>query len=192
MNRKRPAPSGAAGEIPPAPERSALDDAVRLLSRRPRTRAEVRDRLARRGHPAGEIDDALARLAARGIVDDAALARHWIEVRAARRGYGPGRLIRELESRGVPPEVARRALEDSVREGAVEPREILDREAVKRVAALRGDRGRRAYARVYNSLLRAGFDPGEIHEALARHFSGPVDGPDASPTGTGTDDDDIA
>jgi len=173
------------------PDRGALAEAVRMLARRPLTRAEVRTRLHDRGYPEPDIEEALARLDSIGAVDDAALARHWVEVRSARKGHGARRLIRDLEARGVDPGIAQRALVEAVEGDGVDLDAVLRREAGKRVRALGARRDRRAYARVYTALLRAGFEPGEIHEALTTHFSGSGEPQDGHPDGTGNHDHDL-
>lgn len=83
--------------------------AIRLLSYRPRSRAELRQRLLRRGFPAQEVEDALERLSRQGLVDDAAFARFW---REARQGMSPRstRLIQgELRQKGISAEAVAEA-----------------------------------------------------------------------------------
>ncbi|MEE9203234.1 MAG: regulatory protein RecX [Dehalococcoidia bacterium] len=83
--------------------------ALHLLSYRPRSRAELRQRLLRRGFPAQGVEEELERLAQQGLVDDAAFARSW---REAREGMSPrsARLIQgELRRKGVDPEAAAEA-----------------------------------------------------------------------------------
>jgi regulatory protein len=83
--------------------------ALQLLSYRPRSRAELRQRLLRRGFPAQGVEEELKRLAQQGLVDDAAFARSW---REAREGMSPrsARLIQgELRHKGVDPEAAAEA-----------------------------------------------------------------------------------
>ena len=184
-------PDTPSGRRSSAPDRGALADGVRMLARRPLTRAEVHDRLLARGHTEDEIVEALARLTTLGALDDAALARHWVEVRSVRRGHGRERLTRDLEARGIDPETVRRAFEEAIESTGIDLAEVLRREARKRVHALGTRRDRRAYARVYNALLRAGFEPGSIHHALTTHFSGSGENQDDAPDGTGTDDHDL-
>jgi SOS response regulatory protein OraA/RecX len=52
-----------------------------LLSRRAWTRAELIARLRRRGAPPDVATEVVTDLAARGYVDDAAYARHWVSSR---------------------------------------------------------------------------------------------------------------
>ena len=55
--------------------------ATRYLSYRPRSEAEVRQRLQQRGFDGGGIEAALTRLKEQGLVDDAAFAQFWTDNR---------------------------------------------------------------------------------------------------------------
>ena len=173
------------------PERGPLAEAVRMLARRPLTCAEVRTRLLDRGHDEAGVEDAIERLGTIGALDDAALARHWVEVRSARKGHGPRRLLRDLEARGVDASTARRAIDEAIDSDGLDLGAVLRREAEKRVRGLGSRRDRRAYARVYTALLRAGFESGEIHEALTTHFSGSGEPRNDAREGTGIHDHDL-
>ncbi len=148
---------------------SAFERALALVERKPLTRAEVRKKLVGEGFDPGEAEAAVERLAASGVLDDARLASHYLSTRTERLGHGRGRLIAELVRRGVEPEVAERAWEEIVGTGDLDPRALLDREASRRAAAEGGALDRRGYARVYNALLRAGFEPGDVEAALERY-----------------------
>jgi regulatory protein len=54
-----------------------LNAAVRYLGYRPRSEAEIRQRLLKRGFDSDATEKALARLKEQGLVDDAAFARFW-------------------------------------------------------------------------------------------------------------------
>ncbi len=90
----------------------ALDAAIRLLAVRPRSIAELRQRLRRRGFDAGTIDRVLARLQELEYVDDEAFARYWVENRERFRPRGPHALRYELFQKGVPADVVDRVLAD--------------------------------------------------------------------------------
>ena len=94
----------------PDAARTALEVAGRLLSRRPYTEAELRERLARRGLDEDVIDHTIARLGSLDLVDDGAFAQQWVEERAGRKGIGSRRLRAELEAKGVAPEQIEEAL----------------------------------------------------------------------------------
>jgi 5-dehydro-2-deoxygluconokinase len=74
--------------------------ALRLLTGRARTRAELVRRLEERGYTAAAVAEAVARLERVGLVDDAALAADVAEVRAA-RGLDAPAIALELRDRGV-------------------------------------------------------------------------------------------
>ncbi len=79
----------------------AYDKALQLLARRDHFRVELEEKLRRKGFGDDEIASAVGRLDELGLLDDEALARRFVEFRAADRGWGPRRLVAELERRGV-------------------------------------------------------------------------------------------
>jgi len=172
-----------------SPDRPALAEALRQLGVRPLTLAEIRKRLSSRGYSRDEIDGAIERLVAEGFLDDAGLARHYIAVRAERRGHGRNRLVRELEGRGVPGEVASAAWERVVSDGEVDPAALLRREVERKIGRQAGPLEGPSYRRVYNALLRAGFDASEIVSELRPHRA--VDGVGHSADPHGYDEDEL-
>ena len=145
----------------------AYRDAVRLLARRSLTRREIVSRLLARGHEDDDVEAAVARLAAHSAIDDAALARHWIASQAAARGRGRERALAELKARGIDDEVASAAWSQSVADGAIDTEAGLHRAIRRRLGPPPGAVGRARLARVYNALLREGFEPKQLDEALA-------------------------
>lgn len=61
---------------------------------------ELLDKLTRRGFDAGEAQRVLDALQADGLLSDARYAEAYVASRSA-RGFGPVRIVRELEQRGV-------------------------------------------------------------------------------------------
>jgi regulatory protein len=141
-------------------------DAVRLLARRPLAKRELLERLVARGHAPSEADEAIARLEAAGVVDDLALARHWIATRAGSRGRGRDRTIAELRARGVDPGTAARAWAEALADGEIDEAEGLKRAVRRRLGEPPGAQGSARLARVYNALRSEGFEPDEIASAL--------------------------
>ncbi len=142
--------------------------ALRWLSRRALTRAEVRARLQRAG-----VEDAeavLERLTQNRWLSDQAVADSEAS-EASRRRLGPGRLSARLRQRGVDPAVAREVL------AALLPAEVEDRarQAVRGVISREGvPRDRRARDRLVRRLLRLGFSAGVIARAMADMPGDPV------------------
>lgn len=136
--------------------------ALELLSRRPHSRKELKDKLLRRGIEEEDAEDCVAWLAERGFLDDeeyaGAVARHY-----AAKGYGAGRVRSELQRRGIDRELAADTLSDlpdnSGKIDAFLARRLgdpYDREAVRKVSA---------------ALFRRGFSWEEIRAALRRFDS---------------------
>lgn len=79
----------------------ALQLALRYLDSRPRSAAELRDKLIGKEIPPEAIDSALVRLQELGLVDDAAFARYWVENRQILRPRGTQALRDELRRKGI-------------------------------------------------------------------------------------------
>jgi regulatory protein len=134
-----------------------------LLSRRGWTEAELTARLRRRGAEPATAAAVVADLAARGYVDDAAYARHWVSTRAP-RGYGAARLRAELRARGVATPLIEAALAPLDRGDQLEQARRLVR---RRLAALTRVAPDKAAARLRDHLLRRGF-PGSLVAQVVR------------------------
>jgi regulatory protein len=153
----------------------AREAALRLLSHRARSRAELRRRLERKEIRAHIIDDTMRWLEERGYVDDAAFAESFVRDRLRLRPRGRGGLIRELRGKGVAEIVAAAAAD------AVMATEDVDDAALARTAArawarrngsLLGRSGGpeqrlRARRRLYAHLARRGFGPDAISAGIA-------------------------
>ncbi|MEI7644991.1 MAG: RecX family transcriptional regulator [Chloroflexales bacterium] len=90
----------------------ATQAALRLIDTRPRSIAELRERLRRKEFPAAAIDAAIARLSDLGLLDDAAFSRLWVENRRSFRPRGSLALRDELRRKGIPRDLIDAALAD--------------------------------------------------------------------------------
>lgn len=79
----------------------ALHTAMGLLEVRPRSVAELRERLLRKDFSPEACDRAIERLRELGMLDDAAFARQWVENRQTFRPRGASALRDELRRKGV-------------------------------------------------------------------------------------------
>lgn len=139
---------------------SAYQKAVELLARRAHFRRELAAKLAARSYPEEEIEQALARLADQGYLDERETARQWLDARLARGPEGRLRLIAELSRRGADPEVIDQVVAERVPD---DDREAA-RQAAERWQARRSGPPRpEALAR---HLERKGFAPGTIRGLL--------------------------
>lgn len=157
-----------------APERpSARERALRHLATRPRSVAEVDAKLLAEGYPRDEVDAVVSALKEARLLDDAILAEEFLAARAPRLGRGRSRLLVELERRGIEREVAAAAWDRVVEDGRLDPGEGLAKAARRLLGSAKGRLDRREYARVYNALLRAGFDETEVASVLEAHRPAP-------------------
>src|SRR3954447_14472737 len=77
------------------------DLALKALGYKERTESELRGWLAERGVEDAEIQEVIVLLAEAGAVDDASFARRYADDKCLLAGWGPERIARALEGRGV-------------------------------------------------------------------------------------------
>ena len=147
-------------------EEEARTDAIaaglRLLSYRPRSEAELRQRLSRRGTPSPLVDATVKRLREMGLLDDAAFARAWVESRDRASPRGRRLLLQELRAKGVEVNISREPVE------GVDESDAALRAAVRRATSLRRLPYEEFRRRLGDFLRRRGFDYEVIHETVER------------------------
>jgi regulatory protein len=79
----------------------AYELALRALGYKERTESELRCWLAERGVEDGEIEEVIALLGEAGAIDDESFARRYADDKRLLAGWGPDRIERALEGRGV-------------------------------------------------------------------------------------------
>lgn len=79
----------------------ALEKALKYLSPRPRSEAEIKSRLRRNGFDGDTIQQVLTRLKEQGLVNDAAFAQFWLENRENFRPRSRQLLGLELKQKGI-------------------------------------------------------------------------------------------
>lgn len=99
-------------DVPGDPESVAKLICLRLLTVKPRTRAQLAASLARRGVPDDAATSVLDRFADVGLIDDEAFARAWVDSRHHGRGLARRALATELRRRGVNESTVRDAVSD--------------------------------------------------------------------------------
>jgi regulatory protein len=93
--------------------------ALHFLSYRPRSSAEVRQNLIKRGISESLVEETLNRLQSAGLVNDEAFARAWVENRNAFRPRGKPALRMELRRKGLSDEIVQSVLDTQVNEEAL-------------------------------------------------------------------------
>jgi regulatory protein len=94
-------------------QEAALQKAMLLLSYRPRSEAEIRQRLQDDGFETEVISNAMDRLRSNGLLQDENFAKTWIENRGAFRPRSQKMLAYELRRKGVAEETIQQALTES-------------------------------------------------------------------------------
>jgi regulatory protein len=159
MQRRRSKRSeGNAGNAASTPEEiraRAFQRAVKLLAAKPRSIAELRERLAERCSSKTVIETVIARLREYGYLDDERYALGYASSKVRQQPIGRRRLELSLQRKKVDRAVADEALDQVFAETPEE--ELLDRALEKRVR-LRGRPKTRAEAKsLFDHLLRQGF-----------------------------------
>jgi regulatory protein len=132
-------------------QEAAYQRALRLLSFRPRSSAEVRKKLSQFGYTDEVIDNALARLLRSGLVDDARFAKEWAENRNEFRPRSRRALEYELRQRGLAREEIDQAL-DGLNEDS-----LALQAARKHARKLQGLPAADFRRKLYGFLARRGF-----------------------------------
>ncbi len=130
--------------------------AVKLLAAKPRSVAELRDRLLQgRFASKSVVEEVISRLKEYGYLDDERFAFSFASLKVKQRPTGRRRLQRDLSLKKVDSTVAEQALDLVYAETPEE--ELIDRAIEKRIR-LRGRPTNRAEAKsLFDHLLRQGF-----------------------------------
>ena len=144
------------------PQSRARARALRLLAARPRTEAQIRERLVRAGF-AEEAEGVVAWLRDLRYLDDAAFARDRAVGLVAPGRLGPRLAEQRLVAAGIPREAARRAVKEALGdEELARCRTIAER----RARGSPGDLEDREKARLSRFLLGRGFSGRAVSAAL--------------------------
>lgn len=138
----------------------ARDAALRLLSARERSSADLRERLRLKGYSAEAVTRVLARLVETGLQDDARYAEGYAEA-ARRRGVASRRVGMELRARGVDVEAAVAASTSRPEDEAARARAV----AVQRARGMAGLEPAVRARRLSGFLARRGY-PSDLVQTI--------------------------
>lgn len=163
--------------VPPAdPVNVGRNILIKQLTAGPRTRLQLETAMRKRLVPQDVIDSLLDRFEELGLVNDAAFADAWVRSRHESRGLAPRALARELQVKGVAPELIAEAVEtlDADQQEA-RARELVE----KKLASVAGLRRDQQVRRLTGMLARRGYSPSLCMKVVkdALQFGG-ADGPD--------------
>ena len=129
--------------------------ALRFLKIRPRSVAELKEKLKAKGFAVPEIEAAVSDLLASGFLDDRAFTKSWISYRLA-RPFGFRRIILELKEKGIDPPIIEQAMAQI--DSGYSPETIALELAQRRWQRLPAIDPARKKKRVLDFLLRRGFE----------------------------------
>ncbi|MEP6741456.1 MAG: regulatory protein RecX [bacterium] len=141
--------------------------AAKLLAAKPRSIAELRERLAeRRGVSEKIIDEVIARLKEYGYLDDERFAVSYASLKVKQRPTGRRRLQQDLKMKQVPSAVANQALDLVYAETPED--ELINRAIEKRIRLRGRPKDRKEAKSLFDHLLRQGFAFELVSEKVRR------------------------
>jgi regulatory protein len=160
-----------------------MQRAAKLLAAKPRSVAELRERLLEKSWTDEEaVDAALAKLKEYGYLDDERFAFGFASFRVRQKPVGRQRLSRDLQLKKVPRETADAAL-DLVYQETPED-ELIDRAIDKRIRLRGRPTTRQETKSLFDHLLRQGFS-GDLVYRKVRAASSAEDEDEADETPAG-------
>jgi regulatory protein len=139
-------------------------DALKMLARQEISESRLRERLARRGHPAATIDQAVSRLKEERAIDDVRVAQSIARTEAAVKHRGRHRVKRRIEHAGIARATASRAVDDVF--VGIDEEALLEASLAKRLRRRASIEDDADFARLYRYLIMQGFDPDRVMNAL--------------------------
>lgn len=158
MSRPRPKPRS--WRRLPDPTERAVALALKALSRRELTAAELRARLEARRVDPGVVEVVVERLQGAGGLDDERYARLFAEDKRALNGWGEERIRAALVARGVAGSMIDRALAGATHDGEIQ-RALEQLERRGEPVADEASRGR-----AYSFLVRRGYGSEVAYDAI--------------------------
>ena len=99
-----------------ATDKTVLAAAYAILARSSHSRAQVHDKLERKGFSGELIENCLKRLEELGYLDDEQVARRWTQVMLRERCWGILKAEQKLQQRGIKRDLARQVVDEAQRE----------------------------------------------------------------------------
>jgi regulatory protein len=147
---------------------SAYETALNLLTARPYTARNLKRKLAQKGFAGADIDAAIERLLANGLLDDKRYAEQFARGRLLGPGSSRRRIRQQLFQRGIPGDVADAAIESVIAEESIDLAAVIEKDARKKLASLAGLEPFVIRRRLYSHLARRGYDVDEINSVMKK------------------------
>ena len=145
----------------------AKDDALRLLSFRPRSTEELRSRLLKKKHDKNTIDSVVSLLSKHGLLDDEKFAKLYAMSLIQGKAAGKKQIRFDLRNKGLSPKTVESALEAI---SDFDEKEVALETAARRYERMKGVAKKTAKQRLYGFLSRRGFSTQSVFYALDKLF----------------------
>jgi regulatory protein len=142
----------------------AYVDGLKLAAGRELSEAQLRQRLARKGHAQQEIDAAVARLKEERAIDDARVAETIARTETSTRRRGKLRVRMQIERAGISTSTARKAVDDVF--GELDADTLLEAALTRRMLGRDRIDDDKEFQRLYRYLLNQGFDAERVMSVL--------------------------
>ena len=179
--RQRPKRNQEIEEQPPLDPAKARERvfqrAAKLLAAKQRSVEELREKLLTgRGATKAMVDEVIARLSEYGYLDDAKFAQSYASLRLRERPIGRRRLERDLWLKKVDKKTAETALDEVF--DATPESDLIDRAIAKRVRLRGKPKTREDAKKLFDHLLRQGFEFELVSEKVRALAKDPDDNPE--------------
>jgi len=138
--------------------------ALRLLKFRPRSEAELRQRLLRKGISQATTQTLVQEFRQKGLINDAKFARYLATQRMLSRPVGRRVLLTDLKSKGIDSQLALAAVEEATKR--TPELEVARGLALERIAHLKGLEPGTVKRRLFGFLSRRGFSSEVIFKVM--------------------------
>jgi len=131
-----------------------------MLARREHSQVELQKKLSAKGFPEEEISVVIEELATEGLQDDARFAENYTQHRTS-AGFGPRRIVMELQARGISDHLIDQFVWQNDRDWSAHLEAVWQKKY-----GYHEKFGSKAYAAQHRFLVQRGFDSEDIHQLL--------------------------
>ena len=145
---------------------SAYNYALNLLAARPYSTRALHRKLIQKEYSAADAEDAIRRLVAAGLLDDAKYAEQYARSKMLATGASRRRLTQDLYRKGIKSDIAATAIDNVVADEEIDTAGMIERVARKKLAQLGDLEPLVLRRRLFAFLARRGYDVDEIKRVV--------------------------
>ena len=144
---------------------SAYVDGLKMLARHELSESQIRQRLARKGHPESDIDEAVERLRGERAIDDVRVAEAIARTETSIKRRGKVRVRMQIQQAGIGKDIAKRAVDEVF--SAIDDDELIEASLRKRLRQRETIADDREFQRLYRYLIGQGFEHDRVMKVLS-------------------------